>query len=420
MNYNKILTEGTHLFLGKIVTVAIGLINLLLLSRLLTVEEMGKYALFMMVINLGVQLGISWSDAAILRHGKEEFVKRNKINKSFWSRNYLFIPSLIFVILIYLIFSEQISEYIGLENKIIFFIISTFLVTTTLNYLTNIFRSTDKLKASSYLFAIQKSTYFIGLLLLMSGFFEKNIQNTILFLNLSFLLTLAINLYFFNWKIIKPKIFDKTYFKRIWNYSWPQLFGFFGIYLINYVDLFVIRKYLTLSDVGIYSIAYNGFTIVTDIILVLNTLFLPMLVEFRTKKQYTLIKKYISLIPVLISAWIVLVIIGLISSSFIITTLFSEKYAPAIPSFNILLIASIFQLISICFMPIINSFDLIIYNQIFNILKAILNIVLDFLLVPKYGIIGAAYGTLIAYAFGSGLTLLLYKLKIDLIHGKQK
>ena len=41
--------------------------------------------------------------------------------------------------------------------------------------------------------------------------------------------------------------------------------------------------------------------------------------------------------------------------------------------------------------------------QSFNILQAILNIVLDILLVPRFGIVGAAYGTILSFIISTGL-----------------
>jgi Na+-driven multidrug efflux pump len=70
-------------------------------------------------------------------------------------------------------------------------------------------------------------------------------------------------------------------------------------------------------------------------------------------------------------------------------------------------------------LPIVNAFDLIIYSQIFNLIKAAVNVIADFILVPKIGIIGAAYGTLISYAVGLILTVILIRMKRkNIFYGK--
>ncbi len=420
MEYNRIMKDGTNLFLGQVGNVVIGLINMMILTRVLTTEDMGKYSLFLMVVNLAVQLGLNWSDASVLRHGREEYVKYGKINRSFWARFYLFMPLVILCTVGYLIFYKKITDYIGLPTYVIFFIILNFLMLSTISYMSNVYRSIDDIKRASYITVIQKLFYLVGLGLIYLNILERNIIVAIIAINLSFLLALIVNLIGFDKSKITPYKFEKAYFRKIWSYSWPQLIGFSGLYVINYVDLYVIKTYMTLRDVGIYNVAYNGFTLITGAILLINTLFLPLIVEYKAKKRYDLIIKYFKKIPIFSALWVLMIICGLFLSNFIITFFFSNKYIESIPSFNVLLIATIFYFVYVSLMPFINAFDLILYNQVFNVIKSVINVILDFILVPKIGIIGAAYGTTISFFVGMILTALVVYIKRKTIFKKSK
>jgi hypothetical protein len=74
---------------GNIIT---GLASTVLLAKLLSVEDMGRYSLFFVVVSLAISLGFSWSDTSVVRHGREEYMKRGRINRSFWARSYIFLP----------------------------------------------------------------------------------------------------------------------------------------------------------------------------------------------------------------------------------------------------------------------------------------------------------------------------------------
>ncbi|MGV8162092.1 MAG: oligosaccharide flippase family protein [Candidatus Nanoarchaeia archaeon] len=420
MEYKRIFKDGIHLLAGKVGTSIIGLVSLMILARILTTEEMGKYSLFLMIVNLALIIGLNWSDSSIVRHGREEYVKTKKINKSFWARMYLFIPVIIFISTILFIFHKQITDYIGIESKLIILIASVFILNGLLNFISYIHQSTDNMKKSAYVLLSQKALFLISLGIILLNAKSTNLTLILIWMNLSFLIAVIFNLFFFNYESLRPYRFDKKYFKKIWAYSWPHLIGFPGLYLINYIDIYVIKKYMTLHDVGVYSIAYSGFNTIAGVIMLIFVVFFPLIVEYKTKKQYKKIKNYMKNIPLYTGIWTVLVIIGLFFSEFIITTIFSTKYIEAIPSFNILLIASIIYFISICLLPIVNAFDLILYAQIFNLIKAATNIIADFILVPKIGIIGAAYGTLISYTVGLLLTILLIKINWKKITGKTK
>jgi O-antigen/teichoic acid export membrane protein len=419
MEYKRVFKDGSNLLFGNVGSTIIGLINLIILTRILSTEQMGIYSLFLMVVNLAVGLGLGWSDSSILRHGREEFVKHKKINQSFWARCYLFFPMLLFLIVINIIFKKQILNYIGIETNIIFLLIMAFILFGLLKFMINIHRSIDNVKKSAYLLFFQKIIYLFGLLYLYFNMTTINFKFIFIFFNLSFLFSLIYSTYKFNFKLLLPYKYNKKYFKKIWSYSWPQFIGFSGLYVINYVDLFVIRKFLTLSDVGVYDVAYKGFLILSGIILLINTIFLPLIVEYKTKKQFKHIKDYFKKIPIFTLGWAILVIIGIILSKFIFLLIFSEKYLGGLSSFRILLIASIIFIIYTSFTPLINAFDLVLQSQIINIFMGIVNIIFDFMLIPIFGIIGAAYGTLIAYIVGLLLRLLLINFNKKKIFGLQ-
>jgi O-antigen/teichoic acid export membrane protein len=418
MEYKRIFKDGIHLFAGKLGTVVISLVDMMILARILTTEEMGAYSLALMIVNLALIVGLNWSDTSVVRHGREEYVKRKKINQSFWARIYLFVPVIIIFALAFLIFGKQITDYVGIDHKFIIILIAMFVLNGLLNFINYIYQSTDQMKKSAYVLLSQKIFYLICLATVFFGLIQGNIIVIFLLINISFLLAVIMNIITFDFKKILPYKFSKTYFKRIWSYSWPQLLGFPGIYVINYIDLFVIKKYMALHYVGVYTLAYNVFINITAFIMIMHTIFLPLIVEYRTTRKFDLIGNHIKKTPIFLGCWIILVAIGLLLSNKIIPLIFSNKYIESVPSFEILLIASVFYFISIYLLPIVNAFDLIFYSQIFNLIKAGVNVAADFILVPKMGIIGAAYGTLLSYFTGLCLTIILLIMKRKMIFGQ--
>lgn len=400
MEKKRIFKDGSSVVIGHVLTSIIGLVNLALLSRVLTTEEMGKYSLFLMVVNLALVLGLNWSDSSIVRHGREEYVLDKKINKSFWARTYLFVPVLIIFTLIFITYRTSISNYVGIEEKYISLVISLFLLNGLVNWLIFTYQSIDQMRKSAYLYFLQKLFFLICLGIIFLKKVSPKISLILIMINLSFLFSFLFNLTRFDFKLIRPYNFSKEYFKKIWSFSWPQLIGFSGIYTIKYIDLYVIKKYLSLSDVGIYNISYNGFTMIIGTLMIIYVIFMPLIVEYKSKKRYDRIKKYVAQIPILTLAWGLIALLIMFTSSLFIPLIFSDKYIMSIPSFNILMIASIFSFISICFLPLLNAFDYVKIQQTSNIISAGANIFLDFKLVPKMGIVGAAYATLITYALG--------------------
>jgi len=420
MEYKRIFKDGINLFSGKILTIVIGLINLMILTRVLTTEDMGKYSLCLMIVNLGIQLGLNWSDTSIVRHGREEFVKHKKINKSFWARSILYVPLMVLFLCGYLIFTKQIAGYIGIAQSLVILILFLFLLNGITNSLSYIYMSIAQINRSSYILPLQKLIYVGGLALFLLKVIPAKLGYVLIIINISFFLILLYSILTFDYKYILPVKVNKVYLKKIWSFSWPQLIGFIGLYVINYADLFVIKKYLGFSNVGIYSVAYNCFTTITSILLTVNTLFMPLIVEYKCKKRQDLITGYVRKIPLFAAAWIPIILIGLIFSKPIMILVFSSKYLGSVAPFRILLISTLFCVVSTFFLPLINAYDLIIPLQSINVIKSIINVIVDLILVPKIGIMGAAFGTMAAYFCELILTGLLIFFKKDLFKGGEK
>ena len=59
-----------------------------------------------------------------------------------------------------------------------------------------------------------------------------------------------------------------------------------------------------------------------------------------------------------------------------------------------------FSELKMCFTPLLNAYDYVFLLQASNLCRALVNVAADFVLVPIYGLNGAAYGTMIAMIIG--------------------
>jgi len=419
MEYKRIISDGLNLLGGKVGASVISIVNIMVLTRLLTTEEMGVYSLFMMMVNLALVLGLTWSDGSLVRFGREEYLETDKqsINDAFWIKLLLFLAGSVIFSVIFLVFSEDISAYIGIYRWQVVLIISAFLLNGLMSFLGALFRSVDHMKKAAYVLTLQKLLYLIGL---SSLYLFEFSNNTLIFvlLNVSFLLAIIYNLKNLNVKIISKYHFNKDKFCKMWTFSWPILIGASGLYIINYVDLFVIKLYMSNKEVGIYSVAYSGFMSICGVIILMQMLFMPLIVEYKHKGQFELIARYINNIYLFILAWAVIAAVGISISSTLIPILFTDNYIAAVHPFDILLVSSIFYFSTVCLMPIVSAFDLMLYYQAINLIRSLVNVGGDFYLVPEMGIDGAAYATLLSFITGSILSAILIMRNRNKVYGR--
>jgi len=96
-------------------------------------------------------------------------------------------------------------------------------------------------------------------------------------------------------------------------------------------------------------------------------------------------------------------------SNLVVESLYGNKFLPAGDILTVHIWAGIFVCIGISSSKWLVAEGLQVFYTINTAIGAVANIILNYLLISKYGIIGAAWATLLSYSIASYLTLSLWK-----------
>lgn len=201
---------------------------------------------------------------------------------------------------------------------------------------------------------------------------------------------------FFDWKLCL----------RILKDAWPfALISFFSILMIH-TDTIMIGILKTAEEVGFYSAAQRSVQILYVLPSLLAISLLPAFSRFAGKENE---KLRTSLEAVLAGAFLIalpLALGGSILAPEIISFIFGSEFVPSVIPFQILL----FSVLAV-FPGVILSYVILAYNAQKSIIKflsgvALANIALNLVLIPLYGIIGAATATISALVVANGFTWL--------------
>ena len=193
-------------------------------------------------------------------------------------------------------------------------------------------------------------------------------------------------------------IFIRQHIIAALKYSIPMLPTFISVWIISSIDIVFIERYFDVFEVGIYSLGYKIAMSVTIISSALYKAYSPYYFKLATTGIKSIVltelknTNTIYLILIIFTASL----IALFSKE-IIFIFFDEQYYDA---YKIVMIVSIAFAIS----SFGGIFNLAIYQEkktIFlmyiNLFSALINIILNFLLIPFIGVLGAAIATMITY-----------------------
>lgn len=393
--------DYTALIFGKGGVFLLGFVVTVLITRLLGPESYGRFSLFFMVAQVLMFGLVSWTSASVIRFGKEEYVKEEKINKVFWARIAILIPCFLVGSLAVLLFRGWISNYVGMPSWIVWFIIGYFLIYSLSEFLYYIFQATARLKTVAITEFCETLLIMIGLLL-TKFFIGYRVNILALIIGIYLFSKFAVNLFFLTripLKIFFPVKLDKRTIKRILLFSYPLVFGTIAGYVSQWVDVAVVKKYLDISQVGLYSLAFKIGTFLQYFGLTLNIVLLPMLVGFLSLGKKNLVGLYAKrTVSQLMLFWSSILFLVFIFSRPLILFFFSKAFAGSVLPFSILVVGYTVSVFSILYSPVLTAFEMIKQMTVVNVLVAVLALGLDLLLVPVWGIAGAGIARTISFA----------------------
>ena len=190
----------------------------------------------------------------------------------------------------------------------------------------------------------------------------------------------------------------KIYVKEYWNYALsfniPLIPYYLSQIIFNQSDRIMIDHMIGTEKAGIYSVVYNCSMIIVVIINAVKNSFVPWIYGKLENKQYSDITKITDIFMIAISLMLFMVIaIG----PEIIQIIAAPEYYEAIWVIPPVAASMFFLVITDYFNFILFFYEKTAYLVWATIGSAIVNIILNYLLIPKFGYIVAGYTTLISY-----------------------
>jgi len=401
-----IAKSGFIVFTGLFVSKIIAYIYRIIIARHFGPEIYGMFSIGLMLIGWFYVFSMFGLSEGILRFIPQFRVKKkkNKINNLITFSLFLVtITSTIAGIFLFMS-AEYISTQIFNNSQLIIFI-KLFSIAVPLSAITQILisviRAFEKIAWYSFILNIaQNLTKLFSLIILI--FIFKNSIILIVSYILGILVMFLLSYYVCFFKI--PEIHIKKSFKKdilnkeLFNYSWPLMFSYVILSIFAWTDTFLIGFFKDEIFVGIYNSALPLAALLSFTPFLFMQLFLPLINRKYTEGSNDEIKE----LSKQINKWIFIINMPLFFflvffPGVILNILFGEAYISAAIPLSILSIG--FFIMS----QTETSLNLLKMGKksklhLGDILIALIaNLLLNMILIPRYGIIGAAIGTSISY-----------------------
>lgn len=202
---------------------------------------------------------------------------------------------------------------------------------------------------------------------------------------------------------------NRSVSKKLLRDSWPLMLSAFFITIYMKIDQVMIESFLDMQSVGLYSVAVRlaeAWYFVPTIIISTVMPYFVNLKETNTD-MYNYRLRQINTLMVWMS-----IMVGIIFTFFgeyIIILMFGESYKDAYIPLSLSIWAGIFVSVGLSSSLWVISENLQIYRLIGTMISVGLNVLGNYILIPIYGISGAAIATLITQGIGLWVIPLFFK-----------
>ena len=399
MNY-KLFAQRVGLVGVANLTVSLsGLILLPILTKNLSIEEYGIWAQIGVTIGLLVPLSTLALNLAGHRFLSGEIDKK-MVGAGFYSIfTAVFIISSIISILIFT-FSKPLSTALfgSVEAEYFVRLFSPLILLGGMNTIAlNCFLTFQQVKKYSALIILETVLQILLIscfLLLGFGLFGAIVSLLIL---KGIMLILEYLLIILQIRVVLPRY---LLIKNYLVFSLPLVPSILCYWIYAVSDRYIIGFFLGMAPVGVYSASYNIGSIITLFYSSLSITLLPTLSKLYTGNEIENIKTHLKYVSKLYFMLAIPSAFGLaVLSKALLITFTTSEFISGLIIIPIIALATVFYNVGS-----LNSHVLMLYKKTklfatITMLSALINIVLNIILVPLTGICGAAIATLITFAF---------------------
>lgn len=190
--------------------------------------------------------------------------------------------------------------------------------------------------------------------------------------------------------------FDKSSFsvKKMFLYSWPLVIATIFMQVIGWTDVLMMGYFLSESQVGIYNAALPTAMILPFFLIGINRIIFPVFSELYGKKNLSELRRVYQVT----TKWVFALTIPFFLVMFLfprqlLLTLFGSEYLPAAFSLSILALAYFYHASMGAVGGLLKTIGKTKVFALVTGVSATVNIALNWLLIPVYGIVGGAVAT---------------------------
>ncbi len=386
------------LLIAQALTSLLSFASVWLATRYLGPEGYGGVVAFIAAAQVVTLIGVNWTSISVARYGCEEFVQTGQIASTFWTRLIILVPNLVLVLATTPLWLPRLARVLHLPVNATWLVLSLLLVNAWWIHIQQSLQGAKLLRLQGWLLTLERALIFLVLCYLaLSG--SVSVRRVAWLYVLGSAGASLIGLMRLRKLIWTPRV-DGVLLNRMLRFSIPIIpTALIGYLSTNYLDALFITHFLSQAKLGIYSVAYQLTGLTQQLPLLAGMLLMPLFVSLQTGKREDRTERFIrEVLPAVTLMWALLCAALAAVGSYLVPLIFGPKFEETASLLWPLMAASALAgPLLMGYLPITTATSKTYIHTVGVAMASLANVILDYLLIPRFGLLGSAWATTTAY-----------------------
>lgn len=379
----------------------LALLYVALVTALVSPDEFGRFNLVLSVAQvLGAAL-LSWPNQALLRYGREDLSSHGSFGSVLGARLTLHGGLLLVILPLVFALAPRLAELTRLPGENLAAILCLLLLAFPAADLANVVAQiTQRFMAYGLSPLIQRSAQIAVLGVVLLGVpmaWDILIWGTVAGYGVA---ALAVGLLVPK-TALRPMFVEGRQIQRLLSYSWAMPLASLSAFLMSQMGLWFLGHFEDVAAVGVYAWAFNLSLLATSLLVPLSAILAPRTIDLRVANRQEELLGFVQLCSSAIVLAAALLPAGIGILAWLAPMLPLGDYRSAIGPLLIFAAGAVFQLGMALMEPVMFAHERLVTPTVLLIVgMALLSAALNLVLIPVWGMTGAALAVAAAYALG--------------------
>jgi O-antigen/teichoic acid export membrane protein len=414
LKFGQLVRNFAALGAGSYGAMAVSLVINLVLTRRLGTEQFGRLTLLLMTSQVVSLLVANWTHTALVRFGAREFQSFGSVAEAFWTRVWILAPWVLGAAVVMLLFRERLATFLTIPAWGILVVLGHFLASLALSMVGAVFQAREQMRRYGAALLLDKAAMAVLMLSLPLAW----LGDPLFVLGAYAVSTTAVTI----WAALSlgrasltPIVLNRAAYSTMLSFSLPLVISSWaGLFGTPWFDMLIIKAHRPLAELGLYSLGTLVAGVMQQITIVFSTLMLPHFSVLVANGEIERIERFVHrLFPYWLLGTSVLFSVTVLVAVPMVPLLFGRAFEPAVPVVALLMLATCALAFFTAFSPLVSAFGSTGVLTTITLVGGSVNVVVDLLLIPRYGILGAAFASVSAYLVVAVLALRFTQTRLE-------